>query len=87
MAARAARLLLTERESLALVEGSELLSFGSAAATNELEASLRRLRGLDVSAHLVEAFPPEHPASPHDWLFQRPNFSYWVRERLTPAET
>jgi protein-L-isoaspartate(D-aspartate) O-methyltransferase len=80
-------LLLTEHESLALLEGSELLSFGSAAASNELEASMRRLRGLEVSALFVEAFPPDHPASPHNWLFQRPNFSYWVRERQTHTET
>jgi protein-L-isoaspartate(D-aspartate) O-methyltransferase len=79
-------LLLTEHESLALVEGGELLSYGSSVAADSLEAFLMRVRGLNVSALLVEAFPPERPAPPHDWLLRRPDFSYSVRERVLPAE-
>ncbi len=77
----AAGLLLAAERSLAVVEGNEVLVYGTAAAESVLLDHLRDVVPLDATALEVAALPPGAAPEPGGWVLRRPSCTLVVRER------
>lgn len=79
----AAGLLLAAERSLAVIEGNELLVYGSGAAETLLRDHLRRVAPLEAADLEVLALPPgaDPPPDADAWVLRRPATTLVIRER------